>query len=164
MHIVARPYRSCLRHISRASVATILALVAPTGWPSEILEPLTLTRSWPASVRPSGVAGGHRRRRVGSDHHGARGRQLLGRGPGTWMLVGSDRGPVRPAAHFDRNDLLSEPIGFDRLRCALLGARSERVLGLARYAIASAQVLSGLDHAALDRVVQSPRGGPPSCQ
>src|SRR5262249_6057091 len=45
MHIVSRRYRPSRRCSSRRPVARMRAPVAPTGWPSEMPEPLTLSRS-----------------------------------------------------------------------------------------------------------------------
>jgi Alcohol dehydrogenase GroES-like domain len=39
MHIVVSPWRASRRRISRASVHSVRAPVAPTGWPSEMPEP-----------------------------------------------------------------------------------------------------------------------------
>src|SRR5690242_21492828 len=50
MHIVSTPYRASRRSISRSRLARIRPPVAPIGWPSEMPEPLTLTRSRSASV------------------------------------------------------------------------------------------------------------------
>src|SRR4029077_17802067 len=50
-HAVARPYRAPRRFISRASVSTMRAPVAPKGWPSAMEPPMTF--SFSTGTRPT---------------------------------------------------------------------------------------------------------------
>src|SRR2546427_372692 len=143
MHMVASPYSASRWPISRTSVPTSRAPLLPSGWPSAIAPPLTLTFS---SSSPSSRMHASDCEAKASLSSTMSMSDVCSTAFSSAFIVCETHRLGFALGHQNGNDLFGEPPRLLRDNRALVAAKRECVLVLARHLVLLRNALGGLAH------------------